>query len=104
LNVQNKTSALHDAKSNVLDEPSYSAVGFHARQCIEKYLKAFLQEHDIEIIKTHDLVFLLDRTRTLKPLWLVYRQMLELLNDYSVDVRYPGEDITKEEAMKLSDS
>ena len=87
-------------ESRVIDEPSYSAVCFHAQQCAEKYLKAYLQEKGIEIVKTHDLVFLLDRILSVQPLWSVYRQMLERLNNYAVDTRYPGEEITKEEAMQ----
>jgi HEPN domain-containing protein len=33
--------------------PVYDAVCFHAQQCAEKYLKAFLQEHERNIPKTH---------------------------------------------------
>ena len=75
-------------------------VGFHAQQCVEKYLKALLQEQEKEVIKTHDLVFLLERIIPIKPLWSVYRSMLEHLNDYAVDSRYPGEEISKEEAVQ----
>ena len=31
----------------------YSAIGFHAQQCVEKFLKAFLTQHGIEFPKTH---------------------------------------------------
>jgi len=37
------------------DNPNYDAVCFHAQQCAEKYLKAFLQEANITFPKTHDL-------------------------------------------------
>ena len=82
----------------VVDEPSYSAVAFHAQQSVEKYLKAFLQEHSIFITKTHDLVFLLEQLLTIRPLWSVYRDGLEKINGYAVDSRYPGEEVVKEEA------
>jgi len=36
-------------------KPPLDAVCFHAQQCAEKYLKAFLVYHDIEFKKTHDL-------------------------------------------------
>jgi HEPN domain-containing protein len=36
--------------------PNYDAVCFHAQQCLEKYLKARLQEAGIVFPKTHDLV------------------------------------------------
>lgn len=39
--------------------PVYEAVCFHAQQCIEKYMKAVLQENNIEFEKTHDLGSLL---------------------------------------------
>ena len=39
--------------------PVWEAVAFHAQQCVEKYLKAFLDEHDISFQKIHDLVSLL---------------------------------------------
>ncbi len=34
---------------------AHNAVCFHAQQCVEKYLKAFLQEHDLPFYRTHDL-------------------------------------------------
>lgn len=40
--------------------PNYDAVCFHAQQCIEKYLKAYLQEENIAFTKTHDLSVLLN--------------------------------------------
>lgn len=33
-------------------------VAFHAQQCVEKHLKAFLEEFDIEAGKTHNLLVL----------------------------------------------
>ena len=81
-------------ESRVTDEPSYTAVCFHAEQAVEKFLKAFLQAHGIEIIKTNDLVFLLEKIIPLKPLWSVYHDGCERLTGYAVDTRYPGEDAT----------
>ena len=45
----------------VQQRPNYDAVCFHAQQCIEKYLKACLQEESIAFTKTHDLNRLHDR-------------------------------------------
>ncbi|MFI5265035.1 MAG: HEPN domain-containing protein [Candidatus Kapaibacterium sp.] len=87
-------------ESRVQDEPSYTAVSFHSQQCAEKYIKAFLQEHNIPIVKTHDLVYLLELLLPLRPLWSVYRSSLELLVSYAVDTRYPGTEVTKEEALR----
>lgn len=86
-------------ESRVTDEPSYSAIAFHAQQSVEKYLKALLQEQKVAFTKTHDLVYLLEQILPLKPLWSVYRDKLERLNEYVVESRYPGMDIEKEEAL-----
>ncbi len=39
-------------------KPNYDSACFHAHQCAEKYLKAFLQEHHVVFPKTHDLIVL----------------------------------------------
>lgn len=87
-------------ESRVTDEPSYSAVCFHSQQAAEKLLKAFLQEHNIPIVKTHDLVYLLELILPQRPLWSVYRKQLEKLTEYAVTSRYPGEEATKEIALE----
>ena len=38
--------------------PSYDAAAFHAQQCVEKYLKARLEEATITFGRTHDLLVL----------------------------------------------
>jgi len=50
-------------------KPNYDAACFHAQQCAEKYLKAFLQEKGIPFGKTHNLVALLVRPSQLSPAW-----------------------------------
>jgi HEPN domain-containing protein len=37
------------------DFPNYDAVCFHAQQCVEKYIKAFLVYKDIDFPRTHDI-------------------------------------------------
>ncbi len=49
------------------DHPNYDAVCFHAQQCAEKYLKAFLQEANIPFPKTHDLADLLASALSIEP-------------------------------------
>jgi len=51
--------ALREAKAV---DPVWDGVCFHAQQCAEKYLKAFLEERNMSFGKTHDLVVLLDRS------------------------------------------
>lgn len=76
-------------------------VCFHAQQCVEKYLKAFLVSKDIDFPKTHDI----GRLVTLLPenIWL--RLSIEeqrRLTSYATVMRYPGdyEAILLEEAQQ----
>ena len=78
--------------------PNYDASCFHAQQCAEKYLKAYLVSQEIEPPRTHNLVALLKLCVSRDGSFELVRPELELLNTYAVDVRYPGEFSTKEEA------
>lgn len=84
--------------------PNYDAACFHAQQCVEKYLKAYLQEHDSEFGKTHNLSLLLDKVVTITPILEFLRPALQVLTVFAVDYRYPGESADKTmaaEAVKL---
>ena len=66
--------------------PNYDSACFHAQQCIEKYLKAYLQEHDGSFGKTHDLVQLLELMP--KDLGLEsLRPAMAILSSYAVKFR-----------------
>lgn len=80
--------------------PNYDASCFFAQQCIEKYIKARLQEANIEFGKIHDLVKLLDLASSVEPLWEPYRPTFRPLSAYAVAFRYPGESADKEEAAE----
>jgi len=69
----------------------YGAVGYHAQQACEKYLKAFLVEHQVEFPKTHDLGLLLDLAASVSEELADSLRAAIVLNDYSVDARYPGD-------------
>jgi len=87
--------------------PNYDAVCFHAQQATEKYLKARLQEADISIAKTHNLIHLLDLAIAVEPTWAAFRPDLGVLNQFAVAFRYPGESAQKEnasQAIKISKS
>ena len=71
--------------------PNFNAACFHAQQCAEKYLKAFLQEQGIPFGKTHNLVALLDQALAAVPSLELLRPDLQRLNLYAVQFRYPGE-------------
>jgi len=53
--------------------PIHDAICFHAQQCIEKYLKAWLQEASIPFPRTHDLEELLDLILPIIPAWSSWR-------------------------------
>jgi HEPN domain-containing protein len=80
--------------------PNYDAACFHAQQCAEKYLKALLQEKEIEFGKTHNLIALLDMVIDPFPLLESIRPALHMLNSFAVDFRYPGENADKELAAR----
>jgi len=79
-------------------KPNYDAVCFHAQQCAEKYLKAFLVLRGIEPPKTHNLVELLKLCSDEDGSFELIHPFLDALSAYAVDVRYPGEFSTKDEA------
>jgi len=78
--------------------PNYDAVCFHAQQCAEKYLKAFLIHRQIPFRPIHDLEVLLGLITPISADFEFTRDLLLLLNDYAVDIRYPSEFATKDEA------
>jgi HEPN domain-containing protein len=75
----------------VRQAPNYDAVCFHAQQCVEKYLKARLQEAELSFGRTHDLAALLNLLLSLEPSWESFRPHLRMLTTFAVGVRYPGE-------------
>jgi len=84
----------------VEEGPNWDAVCFHAQQAVEKYLKAILQQNNIPFPKVHDLAILLDMALPMYPDWEEMRDPLEWLSSFAVEVRYPGEAATKEDALQ----
>jgi HEPN domain-containing protein len=80
-------------------ECPYSAVCFHAQQCVEKYIKALLVYYGIDFPKIHDLTKL---TRLVPAEMLIplSDEEQDKLTDYATVDRYPGdrEPITGAEA------
>jgi len=74
-------------------------VCFHCQQTAEKYLKALLEERGATIPKTHDLEKLL---ALLVPHYANLESQsrsAQILTEYAVGPRYPGENATKREAQ-----
>jgi len=76
-------------------DPVYDAACFHCQQCVEKYLKAKLNEDGIAFRKTHDLVKLLNLILPVEPAWTVIQPQVLYLTDFAIRYRYPGYDATK---------
>jgi HEPN domain-containing protein len=62
------------------------------------YAKAFLQEHNIAFERTHNMIYLHSLCNSADPEFDQLRTDFELLDDYSVDVRYPGDFATEDDA------
>lgn len=73
---------------------------FHAQQCAEKYLKALLVAQGERFSKVHDLRKLHEECEAAGVLVAVDVNQLDLLTHYAVQVRYPGEDPTADEARE----
>ncbi len=76
----------------------YDAACFHCQQCVEKYLKARLNEAGVVINKTHNLSDLLDDALPAEPNWATLRPALNTLTKYAVLYRYPKYNATKADA------
>jgi HEPN domain-containing protein len=82
----------------------YKLIAFHAQQCVEKYLKAYLIHRKIDFPFTHDISQLLE-------LCLKVTDMVEEIMDarkltiYASTLRYPGIDriVSKSEAISAVD-
>lgn len=82
--------------------PYFGAIGFHAQQAAEKFLKAFLVWHQVEFPKTHDLGQLLQLVESRDKALSESLHEIVVLTDYGVDMRYPGDlpDLTADEASR----
>jgi len=80
-------------------EPVFDVVSFHAQQCAEKYLKAFLEEQGISFGKTHDLALLLDLAGAGLAELGGKKDALKLLSVLGIAARYPGSRADRAEAQ-----
>ena len=69
---------------------SKDVICFHAQQCIEKYLKAWLQENRVHTPKSHNLEELLNLIVPFNPSWSSWKSDFSILTNHAVDFRYPG--------------
>ncbi len=81
-----------------------NGICFHAQQCAEKYLKAWLQENNIPVPRTHNLDELLNLILPPIPSWRSWKTDLSVLSKHAVDTRYVGQSPTAadaENAMRI---
>lgn len=82
------------------DNQVFPVICFLTQQCVEKYLKAMLQQNNIPIPKTHNLDELLNLILPTYPSWSSWKNQLSSLTTHAVDSRYPGDIPTETDADK----
>lgn len=71
-------------------EPALAGVSvFHSQQCVEKLLKAILENKELTVPKTHDLERLMALVRPVAPGFNLDEDRLSLLSSFYLDSRYP---------------
>lgn len=77
----------------------YRLIAYHAQQCAEKYLKAYLVSNNIDFPYTHNIRVLL---KLCNKNWTKKLERAEHLTPFAITTRYPGEDevVTKKEAQE----
>jgi len=91
---------LGSAKVIYLHLPEYfDTIAFHCQQAVEKYLKAILFHSEINFLRSHDLIYLLELVSDKFAIDNDQFEKVSSLNNFNVQVRYPNEIIhlTKEE-------
>ena len=72
-----------------MENPATDAICFHAQQCAEKYLKAYLVYNNKEIRKTHDIAELIKMCSEIDSEFnKLNREDIVALTDYAVEIRY----------------
>ncbi len=88
------------AMEHVADCP-YRLVAYHAQQCAEKHIKAFLVYCGVDFPYTHNIRRLL-KLCSQHADWVEQLRQAEELTPYAITARYPGEadEVTKTEASE----
>lgn len=72
------------------EDPATDAVCFHAQQCVEKYLKAFLVFSNREFRKTHNIAEILTLCIEINPSFEKLKELrIHELTVYATELRYP---------------
>jgi len=74
------------------DSPA-SVICFHCQQAAEKYLKAYLVDHEVEFPRTHDLILLIEGfILKFDNSFNEFTEIAGSLNEYAIASRYPYSD------------
>lgn len=84
----------------VRKDPNFDVICYLTQQCVEKYLKACLEEGGLAFPKTHNLPHLLQLVVQIAPQLSRLQQQTLSLNIYLVEFRYPGKSATKAQAKQ----
>ena len=89
---------------SLVEECPYRLVAYHAQQCAEKYLKAYLVLRGVDFPYTHNIARLLELCSE-KADWSGRLTDAEELTPFAITARYPGEDepVTEAEAKQAVD-
>jgi HEPN domain-containing protein len=71
--------------------PPYRLIAYHAQQCAEKHLKAYLVFHAVDFPFSHNLRRLLELCAAQAD-WAEQLRDADELTPYAITARYPGED------------
>ena len=80
--------------------PVYDAICFHAQQCAEKYLKAWLVEQGLSFPKIHDLEALAKFCLPSLSELAGVMDSLRWLTSFAVEIRYPGTFAQRQDAER----
>ena len=79
------------------DQCPHRVVAYHAQQCVEKYLKAYLVLHRTDFPYTHNIARLLELCLE-QSAWGETLKDAEELSPFAITARYPGENESVSEA------
>ena len=71
-------------------DPVHNSICFHIQQCIEKYLKAWLQETGVPVPRIHDLTKLLALIVPTLPTWSQWQPDFKRITEHAVTPVIPG--------------
>ena len=86
--------------------PLLNDVAFHAQQCAEKAMKAYLVHREQPFRKTHNLTELGGAVARLEPSLAELMRSASLMTEFAWRFRYPGElaTVSQEDAMRALDT